>query len=211
MNIIKTLSATVAFGGLMLATGCASTQIYDPTVEQTNIRSSYTISHEELRQVARDAANQVLIAPRFVEYVEKFRAENGRRPVLKLTSTRNDTNDPNLNVAVINETLQEVFFNSNLIDVTLAEGTGRAQSIADSRMTVLDDNFDKNTVAKQGRLLAANIVLRPTVVSNEVRDGRSKAVERYFVIDIADIDRGTAVFKYSKPLGFVKTRGAVGW
>ncbi len=211
MKKIKMFSVAAAFGGLLLATGCASTHIYDPTMERTNIRSSYTISHEELRQVAREAANQVLIAPRFVEYVEKFRAENGRRPVLKLTSTVNETNDPDLNVAVINDTLQEVLFNSNLIDVTLAEGTGRTQSIGDSRLNELDDNFDKKTVAKRGRLIAANIVMRPKVVSNEVRDGRSKAVDRYFVIDIADIDRGAAVFKYSKPLGFVKTRGAMGW
>lgn len=211
MKKIKLFTVAAAFGGILLATGCASTQIYDPTVENTNIRNPNTISHEELRKVAREAAKQVLIAPRFVEYVEKFRAENGRRPTLKLTSTLNETNDPDLNVAVINDTIQEVLFNSNLIDVTLAEGTGRTQSISDSRLIEDDDNFDKSTVAKKGRLIAANIVMRPKVVSNEVRDGRSMAVERFFVIDIADIDRGGAVFKYSKPLGFIKTRGVVGW
>jgi len=211
MKTIKTLTSSVVFGGLLLATGCASTQIYDPTVDRTGLRNSYTISHEELRQVALEAANQVLIAPRFIEYVEKFKAENGRRPTLKLTDTVNETNDPDLNVAVINDVLQEVLFNSSLIDVTLAEGTGRTQSIGNSRLVEFDDNFDKSTVAKKGRLVAANIVMRPKVVSNEVRDGRMKAVDRFFVIDIADIDRGGVVFKYSRPLGFVKTRGAVGW
>ena len=211
MNIIKSITIMAAFGGLLLATGCASTQIYDPTVERTGIRDPRTISHEELRIIAREAANEVLKAPRFTEYVEKFRADNGRRPTLKLTKTVNDTNDPDLNVSVINDGLQEVLFNSSLIDVTLAEGAGRTQSIADSRLIVNDPNFDQSTVAKQGRLVAANIVMRPKVVSNEVRDGRRRAIERYFVIDIADIDKGGLVFKYSKPLGFITTRSTVGW
>jgi len=211
MKTITMLSITAAIGGMLLATGCASTQIYDPTQDRTGVRNSNTVSHEELREIARDAAQKVLKAPRFMEYIEKFRADNGRRPVLKLTHTINETNDPDLNVAVIDDILQEALFNSGLVDVTLAEGKGRTQSIADSRNIAYDDNFNQNTVAKKGTLVAANIVMRPKVVSNEVRDGRTKVVDRFFVIDIADIDKGSVVFKYSKPLGFIKTRGGVGW
>ena len=211
MKSITMFSVAAAVGGMLLATGCATTQIYDPAQDRTGVRSSYTISHEELREVARDASQKVLTAPRFVAYVEKFRADNGRRPVLKLTRAVNETNDPDLNLAVIDDILQEALFNSDLVDVTLAEGKGRAQSISDSRLIENDDNFDKKTVAKKGTLVAANIVMRPKVVSNEVRDGRTKVIDRFFVIDIADIDKGSAVFKYSKPLGFAKTRGGVGW
>lgn len=212
MKTIKMLSVAAAFGGLFLATGCASTRIYDPAVDRTNIRDTRTISHEEMREVARAAVRDALTRPRFARYVEKFRADNGgRNPVLKLTKTVNDTTDPDLNVSVINDTLEQELLNSDLVDVSLAEGTGRTQSIGDSRLVAYDDNFKQSTVAKKGTLLAANLVMRPKVVSNMARDGRTKNISRFFVIDMADIETGMVMWKFQKELGFVTTRPVAGW
>ena len=178
MKTIKSLSVAAAFGGLLLATGCTSTQIYDPTVERTNIR----------------------------------RADHGgRNPVLKLDKTINDTTAPDLNTSVISDTLFEELLNSDKVEVTMAEGQGRTQSIGNSRLVNLDDNFDKKTTAKTGTLIAANLVMRPKIVSQETRDGRARNIERYFVMDMAEIEGGLIMWKYSKPLGFVTTRGSVGW
>jgi uncharacterized protein (TIGR02722 family) len=212
MNIIKTLSATVAFGGLLLSTGCTSTQIYDPTVDRTNIRDTRRISQEEMREVARAAVRNALVAPKLARYVEKFRADHGgRNPVLKLDRTINDTNDPDLNTSVISDTIFEELLNSDKVEVTMAEGQGRTQAIGNSRLNALDDNFNKNTVAKAGTLVAANLVMRPKIVSQETRDGRVRNIERFFVMDMAEIENGLIMWKYSKPLGFVTTRGSVGW
>jgi len=212
MNIIKTLSATVAFGGLLFSTGCTSTQIYDPTVDRTNIRDTRRISQEEMREVARAAVRNALVAPKLARYVEKFRADHGgRNPVLKLDRTINDTNDPNLNTSVISDTIFEELLNSDKVEVTMAEGQGRTQAIGDSRLNALDDNFNKDTVAKTGTLVAANLVMRPKIVSQETRDGRVRNIERFFVMDMAEIENGLIMWKYSKPLGFVTTRGSVGW
>ncbi len=212
MKPVKILTLSAAFGGLLLATGCASTQIYDPTVDRTNIRDTRRISQEEMREVARAAVRNALVAPKFARYVEKFRADNGgRNPVLKLTATINDTTDPDLNTSVITDTIFEELLNSDKVEVTMAEGTARSQSIGDSRLNIMDDNFDKKTVAKQGTLIAANLVMRPKIVSQETRDGRARNIERYFVMDMAEIQGGLIMWKYSKPLGFVTTRGSVGW
>ena len=212
MNMTKTLSAIAAFAGLFLATGCASTRIYDPAVDRTNIRDTRRISQEEMREVARAAVRNALVAPKLARYVEKFRADNGgRNPVLKLDRTVNDTNDPDLNTAVISDTLFEELLNSDKVEVTMAEGQGRTQSIGDSRLVNLDDNFDKKTTAKTDTLIAANLVMRPKIVSQETRDGRARNIERYFVMDMAEIEGGLIMWKYSKPLGFVTTRGSVGW
>ena len=212
MKTIKSLSAAAALGGLLLATGCASTQIYDPTVERTNIRDTHRISQEEMREVARAAVRNALVAPKFARYVEKFRADHGgRNPVLKLDKTINDTTDPDLNTSVISDTLFEELLNSDKVEVTMAEGQGRTQSIGNSRLVNLDDNFDKKTTAKTGTLIAANLVMRPKIVSQETRDGRARNIERYFVMDMAEIEGGLIMWKYSKPLGFVTTRGSVGW
>jgi PBP1b-binding outer membrane lipoprotein LpoB len=212
MKIINTISAVAAFGGLLMATGCASTQIYDPTADRTNIRDTRRISQEEMREVARAAVQNALVAPKLARYVEKFRADNGgRNPVLKLDRTINDTNDPDLNTSVISDVLFEELLNSDKVEVTMAEGQGRTQAIGNSRLNVYDDNFNKATVAKTGTLVAANLVMRPKIVSQETRDGRNRNIERFFVMDMAEIDNGLIMWKYSKSLGFVTTRGAVGW
>jgi len=212
MNMIKTLSTTAALCGILLATGCASTRIYDPAVDRTNIRDTRRISQEEMREVARAAVRNALVAPKFARYVEKFRADHGgRNPVLKLDKTINDTTDPDLNTSMISDTLFEELLNSDKVEVTMAEGQGRTQAIGNSRLNALDDNFNKNTVAKTGTLIAANLVMRPKIVSQETRDGRARNIERFFVMDMAEIENGLIMWKYSKSLGFVTTRGAVGW
>ena len=212
MKKINLFTLGTMAAGLMLATGCATTTtIYDPTMENTNIRSTSTISHEEMRQVARAAVRDALTRPKFARYVEKFRAENGgRNPVLKLDKVINDTNDPDLNTSVISDTLFEELLNSDKVEVTMAEGAGRTQAIANSRDIQFDDNFNQKTVAKKGTLVAANLVMRPKVVSNIVRDGRTKAVDRFFVMDMAEIENGFIMWKFSKPLGFTKTRSVMG-
>ena len=214
MKTIRAIALGTASAALLLATGCASTstQIYDPSEHQTNLRSSHTISHEELRLVVKEAVRDALTRPKFNRYVERFRAEhNGRNPVLKLDATVNETNDPDLNTAVISDTLFEELLNSDKVEVTMAEGRARSDAIGNSRLNAYDPNFNQSTVAKQGTLVAANLTMRPKVVSNEVRDGRTKAVERFFVMDMAEIENGMIMWKFSKPLGFTKTRGVVGW
>lgn len=93
----------------------------------------------------------------------------------------------------------------------MVEGAGRTQAIANSRDIQFDDNFNQNTVAKKGTLIAANLIMRPKIVSQETRDGRARNIERFFVMDMAEIANGLVMWKYSKSLGFVTTRGAVGW
>jgi len=212
MKNMHLLAIATAVGGLMLSAGCASTRIYDPTAENTNIRDTNAISHEEMRGVARAAVRNALVSPKFARYVEKFRADNGgRNPVLKLDRTVNETNDPDLNTAALTDVLFEELLNSDKVEVTMAEGAGRTQAIANSRLISYDPNFNQNTVAKQGTLIAANLVMRPKVVSKETRDGRVRNIERFFVMDMAEIENGLIMWKYSKPLGFVTTRGSVGW
>ena len=212
MKNMQFFMIAAAVGGIMLSTGCSSTRIYDPTAENTNIRDTNAISHEEMRGVARAAVRNALAAPKFARYVEKFRADHGgRNPVLKLDRTVNETNDPDLNTAALTDVIFEELLNSDKVEVTMAEGAGRTQAIANSRLVANDPNFNQATVAKQGTLVAANLVMRPKVVSKETRDGRTRNIERFFVMDMADIEQGLIMWKYSKPLGFVTTRGTVGW
>ena len=87
----------------------------------------------------------------------------------------------------------------------------RTAAIAASRSLEDDDNFDQKTVAKRGTLQAARLVLRPRVISNRVTDGGTRAVTRTFTMEMADIQTGLIMWKFTRQLGFMKERGAVGW
>lgn len=210
-KIYKMTLSCVVLLAVMIFSGCASTTIYDPETTCTNLRDPLNVSQEEMRQVARAAIQDVLCSPRFVNYVNSFRASRGRRPILKLDHTINDTNDPNLNVAVITDTLERELLNADIVDVTLAEGAERTQAISNSRLNINDPTFNSAAVARDNTLMSANIILRPKVVSAMSADGRTKNVERFFVVDLANIDDGLIIWKYNKALGFTTTRDVVGW
>jgi len=107
--------------------------------------------------------------------------------------------------------LFEELLNSGKVDVTMAEGAGRTQAIAASRDLEYDENFDQSTVAKRGTLQAARLVLRPKVTSNSVQDGNTRAVTRTFVLEMADVQTGLVMWKFSKQLAFMKKKSSVGW
>ena len=199
---------------LFLAACGTTTTIYDPASTQTNIRQEGNVSSEEMRQVTRAAVQGAMTNAKFQAFLRKYKKEMNDPdaiPVLKLDKTINDTDDPDLNVSEITDMLNEELINAGKVDVTMAEGTGRTQAIANSRKLEDDDNFDQKTVSKRGTLQAARLVLRPKVISNTVRDGSKTAVVRTFVMDMADINTGLVMWKFSKQLGFMKERGTVGW
>ena len=195
--------------------GCVDpgTHIYDPNTTYTGIRNSQTISSEEMKIVAHEAVQNAMSSPRFLSFLQQYRAETGNeyaRPILKLAKVANDTSDPDLNVDELTDVLSTELMNAGYVDVTLAEGTGRVAEIAGSRDLEYDDNFDQSTVAKRGTLQAARLIMHPKVISNMTRDGHVRDVVRTFTIEMVDIKTGVIMWKYNKQLGFVKTRPTVG-
>ena len=210
--LILGLSAAAA----MALAACESnnTVIYDPATTKTGLRQVGNVSSEEMREVTIAAVQGAMTNPKFTSFLKKYRQEMGDDdaiPVLKLDKTINDTDDPDLNTSEITDMLFEELLNSGKVDVTMAEGAGRTQAIAASRDLEYDENFDQSTVAKRGTLQAARLVLRPKVTSNSVRDGGKQAVTRTFVLEMADVQTGLVMWKFSKQLAFMKKKSSVGW
>ncbi len=200
----------------MLLAGCGTqTKIYDPATTTLNIRQDGHVSSEEMRQIAADAAKGALSNAKFKTFLKKYRAEmkdEDAIPVLKLDWALNYTDDPDLNTDEITDLLNTELLNSGIVDVSMAEGAGKSESIADSRNLKNDANFDQTTVAKKGTLQAARVVLRPKVMSNTtVDDDGKRAVVRTFVLEMADIKTGLLMWKYTKQLGYTKSKGLFGW
>lgn len=198
---------------LFIAAGCASTKLYDPSTTNTGIRNTRTVSAEEMKIVAYEAIEDAMNNSRFQRFLNEYQVEMqnaNARPLLKLTQCVNDTDDPDLNVDQLTDLLNEALFNADVVDITLAEGTDRTESIGNSRANAFDPNFDQTTVAQQGTLIAANLVMRPKVISSVTRDGSTKDVVRTFTVDIADIKTGRLIWRYTRQLGFIKKRAGIG-
>ena len=214
MKSVRTLVFGVSASVLLLS-GCGTTTtIYDPAAVQTNIREEGSVSSEEMRQVAVAAIQGAMTNAKFTAFLQKYKKEMkdpDAIPVLKLDPVVNDTDDPDLNVAELTGMLNEALLNAGKVDVTMAEGADRSDAFNASRDLEYDRNFDQKTVVRRGTLQAARLVLRPRVVSNEVRDGDRKAVTRTFVMDMADVNTGLILWKFTKQLGFLKERGTFGW
>lgn len=210
--LVLGLSAAAA----MMLAACESnkTVIYDPATTKTGLRQTRNVSSEEMREVTIAAVQGAMTNPKFTSFLKKYQQEKGDSdaiPVLKLDKTINDTDDPDLNTSEITDMLFEELLNSGKVDVTMAEGAGRTQAIAASRDLEYDENFDQSTVAQRGTLQAARLVLRPKVTSNTVRDGNTQAVTRTFVLEMADVQTGLVMWKFTKQLAFMKKKSSVGW
>ena len=200
----------------ILLTGCNSTKttIFDPARTKTNIRQVGNISSEELREVTLAAVEGAMTNAKFTTFLRKYKTEMNDQdaiPVLKLDRVINNTDDPDLNVDEITDMLNEALINAGKVDVTMAEGVGMTDSIADSRNLKNDANFDQSTVAKKGTLQAARLVLRPKVMSSTISEDGKQVVVRTFVMEMADIKTGLIMWKFTKQLGFIKEQSTFGW
>ena len=209
-----TLAISAAAAFVLAACESEQTVIYDPATTKTGIRQNHNVSSEEMREVTIAAVQGAMTNPNFTSFLRKYRAEMGDPdavPVLKLDKTINDTDDPDLNTSEITDMLFEELLNAGKVSITMAEGAGRTQAIAASRDLEYDENFDQSTVAKRGTLQAARLVLRPKVTSNTVRDGNTQAVTRTFVLEMADVQTGLVMWKFTKQLAYMKKKSSVGW
>ena len=195
---------------LVLLTSCGpKTRTFDPDnppEDIIDVRNVNTISSEEMRQFTDAAVRDILYSERFKSFLERFRAENGPDavPILKLSRTTNETGDSSLNTSEITDKLVESLLNSRMVRVTMAEGADTISAIGDSRDIKFDPNFNQDTVAKEGTLLAADLILIPKVVSSTLDNDGDKIVTREFNLKISSVKEGLLEWTYVKRLGFVQ-------
>lgn len=203
---------TIAFSAAVLAllTSCSSkTRTFDPENPPEEImeaRNVNTISSEEMRQFTDAAVYDILNSERFKSFLDQFRKEKGADavPILKLTRTTNETRDSSLNTSEITDKLVESLLNSRMVKVTMAEGSDIISAIGDSRDNIYDPNFKADTVAQEGTLLAADLILIPKVVSNTMVSNGDIIVTREFNLKISSVKEGLLEWTYVKRLGFIQ-------
>ncbi len=206
-------------GGAALAVamfGCVSnTERFDPTdttSDAAGVRSLLTVSASECFEAARAAAEDAMTSPAYTYFLEQYQRENnGRLPLMQVSGyLRNDTNDPDLNVAEITDVLTKALRDSGKVRITLATGRDARGTFADARDLKRDKNFNQDTVAREGTLNAPSLSLEGSIISNTVRDGSTSVKVTSFNLKIADIVTGEEIWSYNKPLGFKRSQSLFG-
>ena len=175
----------------LCAAGCSSSGIS---------REEREISAGFVREVARAAVRNALVAPKIARYVEKFRADHGgRNPVLKFAKAVNETRNPELDTSVVYDVFSEELHNSGKMEITKAEGAGRIQEIADSRDAVIDSG----AVAKRSSIVAADLLMRLKATSAEIRERGGREIEYVFTLEMVEVGSGISLWEYRKIMGFV--------
>ncbi len=198
----------------LLAGGCASTKIFDPETEKHEIRQDRSVSSEEMREAAIAGVNDALEDAKIKNFLQKYKVEKSDAnaiPVMKVDILVNNTDDPDLNVLEMTDYIGDRFMKTGIVDVTIAEGADKTNAFVQSRDLVQNANFDQSTVVKRGTLQAARLLLRPKVSSTMVKNDSKQATVRTFTMELADVQTGLVLWKYSKQLGYQKKKGWFGW
>lgn len=207
----KSYSLLLAGVSALTLLGCASTEIYDdPENQKDDVRNEQSVSSAELRKAAQEAVNEALTDDDFIEFVAHYKSTKGKRPLMKVAKVKNDTDDPDLNTDEMTSFIENQLRKSKKVRLTRYEGSKRVSSIGNSRQNIDDPNFKLETVAQEGTIEAAVLIMYPQVISNNASDERKKRITRTFTIEIVDIN-GEVIMKCDKQLGFKKIKGMVGW
>ncbi len=201
---------------IVLLAGCTTTTRELDDSEKIGFRQSGTVSEEEMKDAVVNTMNKLLANKLFLNFQKEYVEKNKRLPIIMVTTPKNDTGDPELNMAFVEDIITEELMNSGLAKVTLAMGADRVASVAGSRALEDDDNFDQKTVAKKGALKAASLILRSKVTQNDTRAGNGgfdadSVTARLFTIDLIDVEEGTSVGRFTTRLRFVKEHKTFGF
>lgn len=203
----RSLPAVFLAAAAMLLTACdTGTHSFpvddDRPPKVKDVLNPNTVSSEEMRQFTEEAVEDILNSQRFNYFLEKYEESHpGKRPVLKLAMTINETTDSGLNASEITDKLKEALFNSGKVDISMVEGREIIPAIPNSAEILYDDNFDPETVKKLA-FQAASLILVPKVVSNSVTDNKTTVVTRTFTLRIADVETGLLQWIFTRQKAF---------
>ena len=199
----------------MSVVGCGTTEIYDdPENQKDDVRNEWSYTSTEIRKAANKVLNRLLADDDFNEYINEYKAANGgKRPFITIAPLKNETDDPDLTAQVseLNSFIENKMRTSKMVRISRYGGVEHIDTIRKSRNLIDDDNVRQDSVAKEGTVEAAKLLIRPHLSSNNVSDGRRKRITRTFMIDVVRIDTGEAIFTSTEQLGFMKEKGTFGW
>lgn len=199
MKAILPASLTAALS-LMTLTGCENqnwnVKRTDPTA-QTDV--DYRFNDEDARQIMAAMTADALSRP----WLERFRGENQRDPIIFLGNVKNNTQDY-INTNLYTNNIQRELLNSGKVRVK-AEREAR-QELRDER---LDTKYnDPATIKQVAKELNADFALVGTIEDNKQRSGDSRTVVNYYQakMELINVETAEVVWIQTKEIKKVASR-----
>jgi len=202
MKTIK-LSLLATTISLTLLNGCADKvqkiDIHNDTGDQV-----IGLDYRDFNQAAAEAVQSMLKSP-------ALNKKDGDRFVLAISKVTNDTMQ-HIDTDQLIKKIRIELLNSGKVYVTTAMGTAEDRMNKEARKARDNSDFDQNSVAKEGTLVAPDMSLSGKIIQKNIQISKEKQqVEYYFMLTLTDLKRGFAVWEGETIIGKRGSSKSVAW
>lgn len=207
-NILPYNSRLLQFAGVMLLfllmTGCVSTQNIDMNAD--NGKAVMGVDYRDFQRAASEAVSSMLQSG-------AVNKRGGGRYVLAISRIINDTMQRIDTDQLIKKIRVELLQSGKVVVTTAVGGNGAEDKLTmQARELRKSKEFNQNTVAKQGQMIAPELSLSGKIIQQNVKVSSStQQVEYYFQLSLTDINTGLALWEGETVIGKRGSNKSVSW
>jgi uncharacterized protein (TIGR02722 family) len=207
MKIIK--FATVMLATALILTGCAQTTYTDGYAAQTKKGKALSLGldREDFDNAAETMIQSMLNDPAFVNIAP------GQRKVVAIGRVVNDT-PQRIDTEKLTAKITSALRRSGKFILTSAVAAGGALDSMSEDVRELRDNdeFNQQTIAKKGALVAPDFSLAGKIRQDNVRLSSGKVqVEYFFLLRMTDLNSGLVYWEDEQTIDKVGSSKSVSW
>jgi len=208
MTFLFRLSSVYLVGAailLFLVSGCATTtQNIDMHNDQG--QAVMSIDYRDFQKAASEAISSMLQSG-------AVNKSGGGRYVLAISRIVNDTMQRIDTDQLVKKIRVELLQSGKVVVTTAVSTNGPEDKMAmQARQLRKSEEFNQNTVAKKGQMIAPDLSLSGKIIQRNVKVGRrTQQVEYYFQLTLTDISTGLAFWEGETVIGKRGSNKSVSW
>ena len=208
MTFLFRLSSVYLVGAailLFLVSGCATTtQNIDMHNDQG--QAVMSLDYRDFQKAASEAISSMLQSG-------AVNKSGGGRYVLAISRIVNDTMQRIDTDQLVKKIRVELLQSGKVVVTTAVGANGPEDKMAmQARQLRKSEEFNQNTVAKKGQMIAPDLSLSGKIIQRNVKVGRrTQQVEYYFQLTLTDISTGLAFWEGETVIGKRGSNKSVSW
>ena len=190
---------------LFLMSGCA-TKTENIDMDNDHGQAVMGLDYRDFQQAASEAVQSMLQSG-------AVNKREGGRYVLAISRVVNDTMQ-RIDTDLLTKKIRVDLLQSGRVVVTTAVGADGAEDKMSMQVRELrqSDEFNQDTVAKKGQMIAPELSLSGKIIQRNVRvDKKTQQVEYYFQLTLTDINTGLAFWEGESVIGKRGSSKHVSW
>ena len=190
----------------VLITGCAPETAYIDTMHDTG-KPVMALDYRDFDQAASEMVQSMLGSG-------ALKKKDGSRYVMATARIVNDTMQ-RIDTDQLMAKIEQELLNSGQVVMTSAVGSKTDQLIYDTRDlkdSDVGDEFNKDTVAAKGQLIAPELSVSGKIFQRNIRyDNNRQQVEYYFQLQVTDLTTGLRFWQNETLIGKRGSNKSVAW